>query len=112
MRYQDSFAEGKNGKTILSSIGDTIQLIVYAAEKPDGFGGDVTRQALGTTYVSSNPSVVSVSIDGLVTAFTSLTEPMSIIITARNEGVTGTMLITVAPPFDRDADGISNDCTG
>src|SRR5215468_1067972 len=48
-------------------VGETLQLHVVLPQ-PDGSERDVTTLASGTAYNLSTPSVVGVSLDGLVTA--------------------------------------------
>ncbi|MGB0387636.1 MAG: choice-of-anchor D domain-containing protein [Ardenticatenaceae bacterium] len=90
--------------TLLTEVGATSQLTVTATY-PDGSTGDVSRQSRGTGYTSSNPTVVGVSADGLLTAFAS----GSVLISVLNEGALGMMPIQVVLGGDSDGDGIPND---
>lgn len=91
--------------TTLTNVGETTQLTVTGT-LPDRSIKDLTQQSTGTTYVSSNSAIASVGTDGLTTAaFTSGTA----IISALNEGVLASILITVALGTDDDADGLPND---
>lgn len=87
--------------TTLSALGQTVQLSI-AGTLPDENVIDLSTQALGTLYVSSNPTIARVSVDGLVTAVSRGTA----IITARNEGATATLQINVTPSDSTLGDGI------
>lgn len=87
--------------TSLNAAGQTSQLAV-SGTMPDGSTKDLSTQALGTLYVSSNPNIASVSSDGLVTAISR----GSVIVTAYNEGTTATVQIAVTPPLSTVGDGI------
>lgn len=75
---------------ILVGQWSTEQLTVSAAFV-GGTTSNVTAKASGTTYISSNPAVATVSVDGLVTAVGSGTA----IITAQNNGATGSAAFSV-----------------
>jgi 6-phosphogluconolactonase (cycloisomerase 2 family) len=85
----------------LTSIGQTVQL-VSTGSMPDGTKVGLSLFALGTTYVSSNPSIATVSQDGLVTAVSR----GQVFITALNEGAAATIQINVNTPFSTVGDGI------
>ena len=85
----------------LSILGQTVQLSI-AGTLPDNSVIDLSTQALGTLYVSSNPTIARVSVDGLVTAVSRGTA----IITARNEGATATLQISINPSDSTLGDGI------
>jgi hypothetical protein len=90
--------------TLLTNIGTSQQLIATAVF-PDNTTTDVTPQNSGTGYTISNPSVATVSVDGLVTAVSSGT----VIISASNEGAIGLIQIRVVLSGDSDGDGIPDD---
>jgi protocatechuate 3,4-dioxygenase beta subunit len=91
-----------NGSTIsLSVAGKTFQLAV-SATFPDGTTSDLSTAVMGTTYLSSNASIASVSQDGLITA----TGTGTAFITARNEGATATIQVNVSLPASTVSDGI------
>ncbi|MGZ7105272.1 MAG: Ig-like domain-containing protein, partial [Candidatus Angelobacter sp.] len=88
----------------LSTRGQTAQLSV-AGTLPNSSVVDLSTQALGTLYVSSNPAIATVSADGLVTAVSRGTA----IITARNEGASATIQINVNTIVSTANDGIPDD---
>src|SRR6478672_6845938 len=88
----------------LSTRGQTVQLSV-AGTLPNGSVMDLSTQALGTLYVSSNPAIATVSVDGLVTAL----KHGSVLITARNEGASATIQINVNTIVSTVGDGIPDD---
>ncbi len=77
---------------ILTTIGQTTQVRVTATYA-DNSTGDVSPATSWTSYRSSNPSVATVSKDGLATA----TSRGIAFITAVNEGATAVTQITVVP---------------
>src|ERR1051326_6085976 len=79
--------------TTLATSGQTVQLAVQGT-LPTNTVKDLSTRALGTLYISSNPAIATVSADGLVTAVSRGTA----IITARNEGASATIQITVNIP--------------
>jgi len=87
--------------TVLSSVGSTIQLETQALD-PNGFGTDATQGSVGTTYSTSNAAVATVSANGLVTAV----GPGQVIVTARNDGLIATVLLTSGATVDSNNDGI------
>jgi streptogramin lyase len=76
--------------TNLNQNAPTTQLTAQA-NYSDGTSADITPASAGTDYTSSNPSVATVSPDGLVTGIRSGTS----LITAFNEGTSGTISIRV-----------------
>ena len=91
--------------TNLTNTSETTQLTVTGT-LPDNSLKDLTTQSSGTSYTSSNSSIASVGSDGLVTAGAA---SGTAIISARNEGVLASILITVALSADDDSDGLPND---
>jgi hypothetical protein len=91
-------------QTALPAAGATAQLTA-AATFTDGSKVDVTSAAAGTVYHSSNPTVASVSEDGLVTAHVS----GNVIVSATQEGTLALVRITVASVVDSDGDGMPDD---
>lgn len=85
----------------LTSAGQTTQLAVTGT-LTNGTQADLSTQAEGTLYVSSNPKIATVGNDGLVTAVGAGT----IVVTARNEGAAATILLSVNIPFSTLGDGI------
>jgi hypothetical protein len=85
----------------LTAVGATVQLSTLAI-LPVGTPLDVTLGSAGTTYVSSNPAVATVSADGLVTA----TGAGALTVTANNNGLTATLLIQSFAALDSDGDGM------
>src|SRR5215471_5382226 len=87
--------------TSFTTLGQTSQLTVTGT-LPNGTTTDLSTRALGTLYITSNPKIATVSADGLVTAVSRGTA----IITARNEGATATIQISVNTPVSTVGDGI------
>ena len=85
----------------LGAIGSTAQLEAQSLDV-NGFGTAVTAASNGTTYGTSNSAVATVDANGLVTAV----GPGSVIITARNDGVVGTLQLTSFGLLDSDGDGM------
>lgn len=92
------------GSTILTAIGDTQQLAVTAIFA-DGSSLDVTSSSSGINYSSTNPAIVSVSSDGLVTAVSS----GSVLISARKDGTLVVKQIIINTTGDQDGDGLPDD---
>lgn len=90
--------------TELTQVGETVQLTA-TAEFPTGTSTEVTAGTSGTTYVSSNPAVLSVSPDGLVTALASGVA----LVSATHEGTLGLVTLRVVTSADSDGDGVSDD---
>ena len=84
-----------------TATGQTVQLTVIGT-LINGTTADLSTQALGTLYISSNAQVAKVSIDGLVTAV----GRGQAIITARNEGAAATFALSVNIPVSTVGDGI------
>ena len=96
----------------LSAVGQTVQLRVIGNIQGGGTS-DITND-LCSTYFSSNPSLVSVSKNGLVTVTSIPLVPRAVIITVLHDGVAGTtsFLLTRDPlnhDLDTDGDGMPND---
>ena len=66
---------------------------------------DMTASTDGTSYVSTNPAIATVSPEGLVTSVTS----GSVLISVRNEGAVATLPIQVVLSDDTDLDGLPDD---
>ena len=90
--------------SISASVVDSVLLqngqtspITVIGQMSDGSVQDLTARTLGTTYVSSDPDVLSVSQEGVVTAMGS----GQVFVTCRNEGVTATvpLLVSVGDPL-------------
>ena len=111
--FFDGFEEVPSSLTIivptttLTAIGEATQLTVTASY-PLGSSSDVTSASLGTTYMSTNPAIATVSADGVVTAST---QTGRVIITASNEMVLSSVFFTVTQGDnpDSDGDGIPDD---
>ena len=91
-------------KIVIDVLGDVRQLSVFATYT-DGSQQNVTRASSGINYVSSNPSVVTVDADGLVTAKGS----GSAIVTARKDEVVAIRWVYVNVGGDMDGDGLPDD---
>lgn len=89
--------------------GGTVQLVVTAT-LPDGSTVDVTSPNDGTTYLSTNSSLLTVTQNGLVTGSNAGTIAQDGTILAINEGNLGTVIIqSVGDSDDLDGDGMPND---
>ena len=105
--FFDGFEEVPNALTItaptttLTAIGEATQLTVTASY-PLGSSSDVTPRSLGTTYMSTNPAIATVSVDGVVI---SSTQTGRVIITASNEMVLSSLFFTVTQGNNPDTDG-------
>ncbi len=87
----------------LDTIGQMSQLGVVATMS-DGGTVDVTTGSF-TTYMSSNPAVLSVDENGLAAAVASGTAFVSVI----NDSVFASLMVPVIAGDDRDGDGMPND---
>ena len=85
----------------LTAAGQTVQLKVTGT-LTNGTQTDLSTQALGTLYVSSNPQIASVGNNGLVTAVGT----GQVFITAINEGATSTIPVSINIPLSTLGDGI------
>lgn len=90
--------------TTLTTIGQTAQLAVIATYAGGGTQ-DVTAPNTGTTYLSTNPAILAVNANGLVTAARSGT----VLVRASNEGTPGLLQMRVTLGGDSDGDGIPDD---
>ena len=92
--------------TNLSAIGGTLQLTATGTYAT-GPSQNLTAGTTGTTYTTSNANIVTVSVNGLVTAVHTGTA----LIQATNEGRSGLLSISVIllGGADTDADGIPDD---
>ena len=72
---------------------------------PGGAVKDVSSKAAGTSYLSTNPAVLSVDEAGTVTAHKSGTA----VVTAWNQGISGTLWLKVKVGSDTDGDGLADD---
>lgn len=91
----------------LDFVGDTEQLTTIA-QALDGSSFDVTLAAQGTQYTSSNPSIATVSADGLVTA----TGAGEVFITATNSGTAAVISLFSVPTELTTAVGIVREDDG
>ncbi|HEX7027691.1 MAG TPA: Ig-like domain-containing protein, partial [Gammaproteobacteria bacterium] len=89
---------------VLQGEGDTEALSVTAVYS-DGSSQDVTLRASGINYLASNPAVLSVDGNGLITAVSSGAS----LVTLRKDGVTAIVRVIVSGGGDSDGDGLSND---
>lgn len=92
---------GGNARVVLNGIGATFSLTILA-RYADGSTRDVTGQAAGTNYASTNPAVVSVSADGLLRA----TGTGVALLTVRKDGVLASRSVAVQTAGDVDGDGL------
>jgi hypothetical protein len=91
-------------QTSLSTAGETVQLAA-SATYPAGGSADVTASGAGTDYRTSNPAIVSVDANGLVTAHGS----GRVIVSAVNEGVLAVIQLQVMLSGSTVGDGIPDD---
>jgi hypothetical protein len=84
--------------TRLSTAGQTLQLSTTALDA-DGTTRDITPVAKGTFYTSSNPQLAAVSADGLISVASgfSATSSAQVVISATNEGLATSMVLTLGP---------------
>jgi hypothetical protein len=88
-----------------TAAGQTSQLRVMATY-PDRSVKDVTAAVTGTNYTTSNPAIMTVSADGLLTAVASGT----VVIQATNDGAASIVMAMMAlSGIDTDGDGIPDD---
>jgi hypothetical protein len=85
----------------ISAVGSTEQLQLQAIY-PDGSAYDVTPSASGSTYGTSNPAVVTISTEGLVTAV----GPGTATLSANYDGLTATITVISFSALDSDGDGM------
>ncbi|HEV7734526.1 MAG TPA: FG-GAP-like repeat-containing protein [Candidatus Binatia bacterium] len=90
--------------TQLGTVGEIVQ-IVATATYPGGATADVTAQAKGTSYRSSNVAIASVDPAGRVTAHTS----GRALVSALNEGAIAVLMVSVLLGQDTDGDGLPDD---
>jgi hypothetical protein len=89
--------------------GESAQLAV-AAVLPDGSRQDVTQRSTGTTYLSTNPNLLTVTENGLVTGNNASSFLGTGSIAVLHEGNVATVSIrAVGPSNDFDNDGMPND---
>lgn len=93
-----------NPALVFTTVGQTAQIAALGTF-PDGSTSSVSTQAQGTLYVSSNPKIASVSIDGLVTAVSR----GAAIITVTNEGASTSVQVNVNTIISTVNDGIPDD---
>jgi hypothetical protein len=92
-------------KSVLPEVGASMQLSVVIHFN-DGSSRSVTSFGQGTSYTTSNPRVITVSPNGLVTAAGTGTA----LVSASNEGTLGILRIAVSSgPLDSDGDGMTDD---
>ncbi len=87
-----------------SSIGKTQQLQVQASYK-DGQTKDVSTASAGMNYATTNPQVVTVSPDGLLTSRGNGVA----FINARKDGVLASLRVQVKTAGDKDGDGLPDE---
>jgi hypothetical protein len=92
---------------ILLEVGSTLELLV-TGQFADGIDRDVSSSELGTEYATAQPSVASVSIEGVLTAIAAGTTTVFV-----SNGSASTFLpVTVTIVLDSDGDGISDTLEG
>ncbi len=93
-----------SSNVILDGIDDSFTILVEALYA-DGSTEDVTPASSGINYGSSNPTIATVSADGLLTALSSGT----VLVTARKDGALTALQATVLTSGDTDGDGMPDD---
>ncbi|MEE9413516.1 MAG: Ig-like domain-containing protein [Methylococcales bacterium] len=93
-----------SGVSSINGLGTSLQLTI-TANYPDGNSQNVTAATTGINYSSTNPALVSVTADGLLTANAS----GSGLITARKDGAVVVKQVTVITTGDADNDGLPDD---
>jgi len=91
-------------RTVLTEDGEVVQLTTTASF-PDGSTADVTSASEGTGYTVSNPAVLTLDLEGIVTARASGVA----LVTAVNEGALGFLRIEVRLGGDSDGDGVPDE---
>src|SRR5882672_2204548 len=94
----------EEGDTSITSLGDTRHIFVFGT-LPDGSQVGFNLPDSGTTYASSNRAIATVDSSGLVTAV----GRGSVTVTARVEGVAGTIQFDISPVVSSAGDGIPDD---
>jgi len=90
-------------------VGNSVQLTVTAT-LPDGSTEDVTSRSAGTTYLSTNSALLTVTEEGVVTGTNNSSFLQSGGIAVLNEGNLATINFrSVGPSNDFDNDGMPND---
>ncbi|MDH5763134.1 MAG: Ig-like domain-containing protein [Nitrospinota bacterium] len=104
---QDLIPESLELSSSLSELNQTLNTtqIQVTGIIAGGIQVDMTAGADGTSYVSTNPAIATVSPDGMVTAVAS----GSVLISVRNEGAVSTLPIQVVLSDDTDGDGLPDD---
>ncbi|MCP3977814.1 MAG: hypothetical protein GY716_00595 [bacterium] len=97
------------GGVSVLTLGEDIQLQV-TAYFADGSSEDRTARTAGTTYLSTNSNLLTVTEEGLATGANNTVSPEPVIIAVLNEGNIGTIEFTVTGPSgDLDNDGMPNE---
>jgi hypothetical protein len=94
----------EEGDTSITNLGDTRHIFVFGT-LPDGSQVGLNLPDSGTTYASSNPAIATVDSTGMVTAV----GRGSVTVTARVEGVAGTIQFDINPIVSSAGDGIPDD---
>lgn len=90
-------------------FGGSIQLSV-TANFSNGSTRDVTARSEGTTYVSTNPNLLSIDENGVVTGQNNTSRPQRGLVSMLNQGnITGFFFTVLPNSNDLDADGMPND---
>lgn len=82
-----------------------VAYIQATGNEPNGTQRDVTTLSHGTFWNSSNPDILSVDQNGMITA----QSRGRAIITARNEGVVASIAFNILIPNDADGDGLTDE---
>jgi len=84
---------------------DSVKRLTVLADYPNGSIKPVTAGIWGTNYTSSNPSTVTVDVNGVLRA----NSPGRALITVRKDGVITVVTANVVTSGDRDNDGIPDE---
>jgi hypothetical protein len=93
-----------DNKLVFTELDETMYISALGT-LADGRREIYTSSAAGTAWITSNPNVLTVDSEGLVT----VVGRGSAIIQARNEGLSATIRLEVDLPADRDGDGLEDD---
>lgn len=97
-------AFSQTGASTLTGVGASLQLAVVATYA-NGSTSDISSSTTGINYRSSNPDIVTVSPNGLITAVTA----GSVILSAQKDGVIALKQVRVVTTGDSDNDGLPDD---
>jgi len=92
------------GDIVLTTVGETAQLSVIATYA-DGTTENVTSEASGINYITTNPNIIAIDANGVVSAVSNGV----VLISARKDGAIATRTVRVVTGGDLDGDGMPDD---